>query len=98
MLAQHAGRSKFDSQLCIAPNAVVHASKPSSWEVEAGTSEIQGHPPILKELEVDLGFMKPYFKTNTLKPKKTKSSKNKQKLVLGYSSVGRVPASDTKPT
>lgn len=38
---------------------MVHASNPSSWEVEEQGSEVYGHPQLHHELEENLDFMKP---------------------------------------
>ena len=38
--------------------AVVHICSPSTWEVETGGSEVQGHPLLLSEFEASLEFMR----------------------------------------
>ena len=40
------------------PHVVLYACDPSTWEVETGGSEVQGHPLLLSEFEASLEFMR----------------------------------------
>lgn len=39
--------------------SVLNTCNPSTWEVEAGGSEVEGHPWLHKEFEAGLGYMRP---------------------------------------
>ena len=42
---------------------MVHICHPSTWEMEAGGSGVQGHPWLHSEFEASLGYMRPCLKT-----------------------------------
>ena len=41
----------------------MHICKPSTWEVEAGGSEVRGHPQLHSEFEASLGYIRASLKT-----------------------------------
>ena len=47
----------------------VHAFNLSTWEMEAGRSEIQGKPLLHSKLEANLGYVRPCLKTKHHKDK-----------------------------
>lgn len=46
------------------PSMVMHAYNPSSGELKARGSEVQGHPQPWKKFEDRLGYSRPFLKTN----------------------------------
>lgn len=40
---------------------MVHACHPSMREAGAGQSEVEGHPPVHREFEASMSYMKHYF-------------------------------------
>lgn len=52
---------------------LVHVYSPSTWEVKAGRSEVQGHQ-IHNEFWASLDYLRPYFKkANKIKSKQKKN-------------------------
>lgn len=45
---------------------VTHAYKPSTWDVEAGGSEIQSHFRLHSKFEASLGYLRPYLRQTCL--------------------------------
>ena len=65
MVAQNAQSPGFKSQHCLKLDMVAHNSNLSTWEAEAGGSEVYGHPRPHSKFENSLDYMRPYVNNTT---------------------------------
>lgn len=65
VFAQNAQSSGFKPQHCLKLDMVAHNGNLSTWEVEAGGSEVYGHPQLYSKFEASLGYMRPYVNNTT---------------------------------
>lgn len=62
VLTQDAQSPRFHPQHCINPTVMIHTCDPSTWAVEAGGQEVQGHSLLYSEFGTSLGYMNSYIK------------------------------------